>query len=344
MDNTSLLKTSCSVVLAEGAAPGWIQLMPSGVSLGRDGRGPYILDDAATVAQASMAAAMEIGIPVDYEHQTEFAPKNGQPAPAAGWIKAMEARPDGIWAQVDWTERAAAHIAAREYRAVSPVFYHDVKGHVGRIESVALTNVPNLNLKALNRRDSHPQTVTDQPTDCTMRKTLASMTGLPEGADQAAVEKAVADALSQLETFKTALDSIGKLLKLPSGNVAPEDLEKAVNRAITELDEIKATARASEVEKLVAEALAAGKITPAQQDWAKSLASQNLESLRTYMAATADLRPGAGVVPALGASPETPPTTNTLTPEQKAMCRMTGISPENFLKSIKTTTSIGATA
>lgn len=334
MDSTSFFKTSCSVVLVDDAAPDWIQLMPLGVSRGRDGRGPYILDDAAAVAQASMSAALEIGIPVDYEHQSEHAPQNGQPAPAAGWIKAMEARPDGLWARVEWTERAAAHIAAREYRSVSPVFYHDAGGHVGRILSVALTNLPNLNLKSLNRSE---QGSPDQSKDCIMYKTLASMAGLSEGADEAAVEKAVTDMLRQAELFKKSLDSLGKLLNVPEAT--PDEVEKAVNRTVSELGELKAAARAADVEKLVDEALTAGKITPAQKEWAKTLASQDLESLRAYMATAPDMRPGAGQVSGSDTLPA-----DSLTPEQKAMCRMSGIAPDDFLKSKATTKPTGATA
>jgi phage I-like protein len=36
----------------------------------------------------------------------------------------MQAREDDIWALVEWTEKAAAHIKAREYRYLSPVLFY----------------------------------------------------------------------------------------------------------------------------------------------------------------------------------------------------------------------------
>jgi phage I-like protein len=95
---------------------------------------------------------MRQALPVDYEHQSEYAPQNGQPAPAAGWIKELQPRPDGIWGRIEWTERAANHIAAREYRFISPVFtFNAATGEVSHLVSAGLTNTPNLELTALAR-------------------------------------------------------------------------------------------------------------------------------------------------------------------------------------------------
>ncbi|MFV1979492.1 MAG: phage protease, partial [Myxococcota bacterium] len=62
--------------------------------------------------------------PIDYEHQTlggSYASPNGQ-APAAGWIKAIEAEPGvGLIASIEWTEQAKQMLAAKEYRYLSPV-------------------------------------------------------------------------------------------------------------------------------------------------------------------------------------------------------------------------------
>ena len=84
-----------------------------------------------------------VDIPIDYEHQLERSVKNGQPAPAAGWITGLEARENGVWGKVEWTAKGKAHVEAREYRYVSPTFYHDRNtGAVLAIESVALPNIP----------------------------------------------------------------------------------------------------------------------------------------------------------------------------------------------------------
>jgi len=89
------------------APPDWIQLIPAGSFRGRDGRGPYVLDDPGAVIAATNALRMRAGIPIDYDHATDFAAPNGNPAPAAGWITEFAIRDGAIWGRVEWTERAA---------------------------------------------------------------------------------------------------------------------------------------------------------------------------------------------------------------------------------------------
>ena len=109
-------KSTCSVVLPDGEPPEWIHLMPAeGPLAAVDGR-KWRLADAYSVVVASVARMPAVGMAIDYEHANDLKECAGQPAPAAGWIKDVEARPDGIWGRVEWTARAAAMIKAREYR------------------------------------------------------------------------------------------------------------------------------------------------------------------------------------------------------------------------------------
>lgn len=143
--------------LPAGSAPGRIMLLPAGRLETRlhDGREPWNNLDAAAVVAATRALGGEL--PIDYEHQGELSKKNGQPAPAAGWIKRVYAEAGAVWGEVEWTARAAAMIEAKEYRFVSPVFTfnkqtRDVTGIVG----AALTNDPALvalSERALARAD-----------------------------------------------------------------------------------------------------------------------------------------------------------------------------------------------
>ena len=48
----------------------------------------------------------QLQIPIDYEHQT----LKDMQAPAAGWIKDIVLKSDGIYGAVDWTERAAEYL------------------------------------------------------------------------------------------------------------------------------------------------------------------------------------------------------------------------------------------
>ena len=82
---------------------------------------------------------------IDYEHQT----LSGDVAPAAGWIKQLvDKGQNGLWAVVEWTERALNYLRNKEYRFLSPTFTLDgvdtVTGdRVGALlVNAALTNNP----------------------------------------------------------------------------------------------------------------------------------------------------------------------------------------------------------
>src|ERR1700684_1197492 len=69
------------------AAPEWIELLPAGDFAGRDGREPFLLSNPAAVVTATVGLRMDAGLPIDYDHATDFAAPSGRPAPAAGWIR-----------------------------------------------------------------------------------------------------------------------------------------------------------------------------------------------------------------------------------------------------------------
>jgi phage I-like protein len=134
------------------SAPEWIELIPAGVFRGRDGRGPFKLANAGAVIEATRALRMSAGIPIDYDHATDFAAPEGRPAPAAGWINELIERDGAIWGRVRWTLHGAAAVTTREYRYVSPVFEHRKDGVIVRLLRAALTNNPNLYLTAISSR------------------------------------------------------------------------------------------------------------------------------------------------------------------------------------------------
>lgn len=108
------------------SAPEWIQLLPAGVEGvidTQDDRGPYHVTDAEQIISASFAG--DSRLPIDENHSTDLAAPNGQPAPARGWITQMEARPDGIWGQVEWTAQGTELVTTKAYRGISPVILHD---------------------------------------------------------------------------------------------------------------------------------------------------------------------------------------------------------------------------
>ena len=216
-----------------GAAPEWVQIMPAGTFSGRDGAGPYSLDDPQAVMAATLAAAAGADLPIDYDHQILWSRDNGQPALAAGWIKEFAARDGGVWARVDWTPTAAARLAAREYRYLSPVFWHDDAGRILRIEHAALTNTPNLEMQALASRLQNNGGEMDLKQ---FLATLAPALGLP--ADVTA-EQLAAHAKSLAERDKaTGVVLVGMSKRLGLSETAtPQVIDTAVADALAAVNE-----------------------------------------------------------------------------------------------------------
>lgn len=167
------LLAAAALALDGGAVPDWIRFVPAGEFRAVDGRGPWRIADPAAVISASLAA---LPLPLDENHATDHAQKNGGAAPARGWIAELEARADGLWGRVEWTDTGRSLLAERAYRAVSPVIEHTKSGQVLRLVRAALTNTPAvLGLTLL----------TEEPAlDLTQ---LRAALGLPETADEAAI-------------------------------------------------------------------------------------------------------------------------------------------------------------
>ena len=128
--------------------PSQFQIFPYGL-LNLHGDKSVQIDEATMERLVDRFNARELDMVIDYEHQTEggqFASPSGL-APAAGWIKKLINRgKEGLWAVVEWTEMAKKHIANKEYRYFSPVFYQSKEdGSVVELLRLALTNAPRFN-------------------------------------------------------------------------------------------------------------------------------------------------------------------------------------------------------
>ena len=76
-------------------APDLVHLLPMGQIKGRDGR-RWTLEDAKAVVSASMSEGVDLVI--DYEHQVDDPKRRTTgPVPAAGWLRDLMVKPDGIW-------------------------------------------------------------------------------------------------------------------------------------------------------------------------------------------------------------------------------------------------------
>ncbi|HYH17624.1 MAG TPA: phage protease [Azospirillum sp.] len=304
------------------APPDWVQLLPYGTIKGRDGRGPWSLPGMAA-AQQVIAASLTMAGPVkpviDYDHAVDLAAPHGGQAPAAGWIAAFEARPDGIWGRVEWTQRAAAKIAAREYRYVSPVFRHTKEGAVTCILRAALVNNPAFELKALASMGApmSPETI----------KRLCALLNLPDTSDEAAVIEAVTKLVKDASEKATAAAVPDPSLYVPRHLYDEAATQLASMR--TNLSEEQATAK-------VDAAIRAGKMTPAQREWGLVLCRSNPASFDQFAASAPPVFGNLAreVVP--GGRPPDPNSgaDGRLTAEQKAICAALGHDPAEYAKNL----------
>lgn len=263
-----------------------IQLFPLGEFRATDGRPldvPHWYIDAALAA--NLIAEFETRTNqtvVDYEHQTLLSAQNGQPAPAAGWFGKLEWRESGLFAvDVEWTERASQMIQAGEYRYISPVFTYDKKtGAIKRLLNAALTNNP-----ALDGMDAvaASQFLSIEGENMQLEQLLAALrklTGQNETADADSV-------LTSLTALISSKDDAIAALKTATDHPDPAkfvsiDVMKSLQSEVTVL---KAEKIDREVDDVIEVALSEGKLLPAQEDWARKLGKENLESLKQYLAA-----------------------------------------------------------
>lgn len=124
--------------------PEWIRVLPRGTVELSDHREPSIVDEASLDFMVDAFGSRGIDLVIDYE-------VDGGRAPAAGWIKILEARGDGLWARVDWTQQAQDYLEKKEYRYFSLVLRLDpeTRRPVALLH-VSLTNVPAIKHLALS--------------------------------------------------------------------------------------------------------------------------------------------------------------------------------------------------
>jgi len=108
-------------LLAAGAPESWVEMAYASVWKGHPS-GEFAFTGEALSHIVARFDADENPLPVTYGHPEH---SSGKPVPAAGWIREMEVRAgdDGaeLWGRVEWTDTAAQHIRAGEYRYCSVV-------------------------------------------------------------------------------------------------------------------------------------------------------------------------------------------------------------------------------
>lgn len=254
-------------------------------------KGSFILDNASAAAVIDAFNSQKNQMVIDYEHQT----LQGTEAPAAGWItKLIDKGTEGIWAAVQWTERARQYIANKEYKYVSPVFQKRIADNkVVRLINVALTNQPNIdgmvplvNKSEYNLAGAGSQTKKEEP-----MKELLKRLGLPETATEqeaiAAVNKLAEPA--QIVANKSVLAALGLAETATESEItgtimAMKQSHTQVSTIAQELADLKKTLGENAAADLVAMAMKDGKITPAQKEWADNYARTDIEGFKVFVA------------------------------------------------------------
>ena len=347
---------------------GWHQLLPVGPFKARDGRpfdvpgGHWQLDGQIAAALIARAKGLGQDILIDYDHQTLKVDQNGQPAPAAGWYNGDEIEwreGQGLFIKPRWTERAAALVAAKEYRFLSAVFPYDAQGRPLELRMTAITNDPGVvgmqALAALSAQPIHPGLpATPAPVAQKERPmnehliALLGKLGIQLGADgQLTTEQGTA-ALAALDTLQASAKkapeleaalaaertSLAALKAQPGGQV---DLAQYVpvatyNALVTQVAALTAQVDTTDAATLIKEARTAGKVVAAEEEYLTAYAAQKgVAALKALL----EPRPAIAALTASQTAAVTLPEKKgeaVLSAEDKYAADQLGISHEDFAK------------
>lgn len=324
--------SACSFELQSASADGWRLLFPLGDIKPKDGRtinatlSAWRMDVSDAENVVAKLRARSVDVPIDYEHQILQVEANGQPAPAAGWVKDWRVTAQGLEVFTDFTAKARAHIDAKEYRYWSPVFHFDPKtGRVLQLLHIGLTNTPALDLPPVSERAAARALITNKGITMDWEQYLRDMLGLSADASAEDVKTAL------LRLKGKSDDAAGEVA---AARAAQPDPTKHVPIAVvaalqTEVAALRASVVGGEVASLIESAIAGGKIAPVMKDWATALGTKDAAALRAFINIAPATQLPTQDAPAKGGVPS-----QRMTPEALAVCAAMGL-PESVIASFK---------
>lgn len=344
---------SCAreITVQDGKAPAWVQLMPLGTFKANDDRAPWQLRNPEVVIAASKLPAA-----IDYDHATQL--KND--SRASGWIEELAAKgpngETGLWGRVSWTGDGETAIASKVYRFFSPTFNFDKSTRVvtrivggGLVNNPALAELPALastqenevNLAQLAKLLGLPETATLE--ECTTKLSqLASRATATAALEQRIVAIAAAAGLT-IEAAKfgdNEQTAICTRLKAPATTDATEigKLQSTIDDLQKTVATLSAKASGSEASVVVDQAIKDGKITPAQKAWALDYCAREPAKFGDFIKNQPTILANGRVQPKTPDGKEP-----ALTDEQLTICKLAGVSPTEFAKTLKNTTNVEET-
>ncbi|MFM5717768.1 phage protease [Aeromonas caviae] len=350
---------------------GWYQLLPVGPFKARDGRpfdvpgGHWQLDKTIATTLINRAKALGQDILIDYDHQTLNVEKTGKEAPAAGWYNGDEIEwreGEGLFIKPRWTERAAALVAAKEYRFLSAVFPYDAQGRPLELRMTAITNDPGVvgmqALAALSAQliqpgqpatpahAAHKETpmnellkkllaklgieLTGDPTDEQLQKALTEIDSLQASAKKAPeLEAALSAEKTALAALKAQTTSVQQGGQVDLAQFVPV---ATYNALVTQVAALTAQVDTTDAATLIKEARTAGKVVAAEEEYLTAYAAQKgVAALKALL----EPRPAIAALTASQTAAVTLPEKKgeaVLSAEDKYAADQLGISHEDFAK------------
>lgn len=319
-------------------APETITVLPLGHVV--SSKGEFDVDEGSFQAMKAQIAQRGVDLVVDYEHQT----LKGSEAPAAGWVKELKLEGGSIVATVEWTPRGAEYLKNKEYRYLSPVVnVRKADNKAIGLHSLALTNTPAIeHMTPIVNSDNYEE---GGQRDMDMQKAAAAL-GLGPDATEEQVLKALRAMAAENKSLKEGKESsestvankqVCELLGLKAG-AATEDVTAKIMElkggtidgvnVLEELRALKQQTAQRDADDAVDLALKAGKITPAQKDWARSYALSDPKGFGAFVEKAPQVVPMGELD--LG---EQKPLKQDAPDEATALaCKMLGVSQEDLDK------------
>ncbi len=315
-----ILPVALNFEIRDNILPDRVDLVPAGSKItGLDGRIFHNPNPQAVVDWLNQRGR---DLVLDFEHATELKAPKGDPAPAAAWIHDYRVEQDGriTGAVKTWTPAGEAAVLNREYRYLSPALaISRTTGNVVGIQSVGLTNKPNLGLSALNHEQQE-----DPMLDY---KKIFKALGLPEDAS----EEVALNTVAKLQTdLQIALNSAQTP---PMDKFVPRaDYDLALNRANAAEAKIAQGEQEKlegEIETAINQAVTDGKIAPASKEYYTAMCRTEggLAQFQAFIASAPKILTDSGLD---GKKPGE--TATALNAQEKEVCRNLGIAEKDYLE------------
>lgn len=205
---------------------------------------------------------------------------------AAGWMRELELRDDGLWARIEWTDEARSFIEAKQFQFLSPEFLvegldkNTGKAQGPTLRGAALLNTPYFTeLPAVAAQEQLPLEGTEKNP---MLKKLCEMLGMPEDSSEEQVmaklqEKLTAKAEekpAEEEKQKEQEKQLAETLKAKDAEVIA--LSERVKTSEEKFAALERSMHRERVEAYVAELVRARKVLPSKVEAVTKIALSDM--------------------------------------------------------------------